>query len=217
MYAVKTAGVGTWDVYASVDGTDPTNTGLATNALTFDTSGKLTGAGVLSANVNMDAVVLAVTPATPNSAGSFLTFDINFAESTQFGSAFGTNSLQQNGYTSGRLTGVSVASDGVVRGNYSNGQARNLGQVVLTSFTNPNGLTSLGGNQWAETSASGSALVGEPNTGTLGVLQSAAVEESNVDLTAELVNMITEQRNYQANAQSIKTQDQILQTLVNLR
>lgn len=217
MYAVKTAGVGTWDVYASVDGTSPVNTGLATNALTFDTSGKLTGTGILSASVDLDAVVLAVTPATPNSAISPLTFDINFANSTQFGSAFGTNSLQQNGYTSGRLTGVNVGSDGVIRGNYSNGQARDLGQVVLTSFTNPNGLTSLGGNQWAETSASGSALDGAPNTGTLGVLQSAAVEESNVDLTAELVNMITEQRNYQANAQSIKTQDQIMQTLVNLR
>ena len=217
MYAVKTAGVGTWNVFASVDGTDPAFTGLASNALTFDTSGKLTGSSVLTASVQLGNVLAAQTPPQINSAVDPLTFDINFAGSTQFGSAFGTNSLQQNGYTTGRLTGVNVGSDGVIRGNYSNGQARNLGQVVLTSFTNPNGLTSLGGNQWAETSASGSALVGAPNTGTLGVLQSAAIEESNTDLTAELVNMITEQRNYQANAQSIKTQDQILQTLVNLR
>jgi flagellar hook protein FlgE len=92
-----------------------------------------------------------------------------------------------------------------------------LGQVVLAGFTNPNGLSSLGGNQWSETSTSGAALVGEPGSASLGLLQSAAVEESNTDLTAELVNMITQQRNYQANAQSIKTQDQILQTLVNLR
>ena len=105
----------------------------------------------------------------------------------------------------------------MIRGNYTNGQSRNLGQVVLVNFTNPNGLTSLGGNQWAETSSSGSAIVGAPGTASLGVLQSAAVEESNVDLTAELVKMITQQRNYQANAQSIKTQDQIMQTMVNLR
>jgi flagellar hook protein FlgE len=89
--------------------------------------------------------------------------------------------------------------------------------VVLANFTNQNGLSSLGGNQWAETATSGPALVGAPSSGSLGVLQSAAVEESNIDLTAELVNMITEQRNYQANAQSIKTQDSIMQTLVNLR
>ena len=98
-----------------------------------------------------------------------------------------------------------------------NEQIKEMGQVVLANFTNPNGLTSLGGNQWAETTSSGQALVGAPGTGTLGVLQSAAVEESNTDLTAELVNMITQQRNYQANAQSIKTQDQVMQTLVNLR
>jgi len=98
-----------------------------------------------------------------------------------------------------------------------NGQSCDLGQVVLTNFANPNGLQSLGGNQWGETASSGQPLVGAPNSGSLGTLQSAAVEESNIDLTAELVNMITSQRNYQANAQSIKTQDQILQTLVNLR
>jgi flagellar hook protein FlgE len=89
--------------------------------------------------------------------------------------------------------------------------------VVLANFTNPNGLQSLGNNAWAETADSGPSLVGIPNTGNLGVLQSSAVEDSNVDLTAELVNMITAQRIYQANAQTIKTQDQVLQTLVNLK
>jgi flagellar hook protein FlgE len=152
-----------------------------------------------------------------NSAGSPLAFNIDFGDSTQFGSAFSPNSMTQDGYTSGRLTGVSVDENGVISGNYSNGKTRNLGQVALAGFTNPNGLTSLGGNQWAETDASGSALVGTPNSGALGVLKSSTIEESNVDLTAELVNMITEQRNYQANAQSIKTQDSIMQTLVSLR
>jgi flagellar hook protein FlgE len=92
-----------------------------------------------------------------------------------------------------------------------------LGQVVLASFTNPNGLQPLGNNAWAETSNSGVARIATPGSGNKGVLQASAVEDSNVDLTAELVNMITAQRVYQANAQTIKTQDQVLQTLVNLR
>ena len=110
-----------------------------------------------------------------------------------------------------------MGNDGVIQGRYSNGQTFAQGQVVLANFTNPNGLQALGNNQWSETSVSGPALVGAPNTSNLGVLSSSTVEESNVDLTAELVNLITQQRNYQANAQSIKTQDQIMQTLVNLR
>jgi len=185
-------------------------------ALHFNTSGTLTTTTGNTALVNLNAIAAIVTPGTPNGAAP-LDFVISFTGSTQFGTAFGTNNIQQNGYTSGNLTGVSVGSDGIIKGNYSNGQSRNLGQIVLSNFTNPNGLVSLGGNQWAETAASGTAQMGVPNSGTLGVLQASAVEESNVDLTAELVNMITEQRNYQANAQSIKTQDQIMQTLVNLR
>ncbi len=207
-----------WTMYASVDGTSTVFPGLTNNTLTFDQSGKLTGGtGLVGASINLTNVMANQTTPQINSAVTPLAFNIDFSQSTQFGSAFGTNSLQQDGYMSGRLTGVSVGGDGVIRGNYSNGQSRNLGQVALASFTNPNALTSQGGNQWAESAASGSALVGAPNTGALGVLQSAAVEDSNVDLTAELVNMITEQRNYQANAQSIKTEDQIMQTLVSLR
>lgn len=217
LYAVKAATVGDWNVYASVDNTDVANSGAGFPiALNFGTDGRLTGTGTGTATVDLDAVMAVVTPGTPNGAAP-LDFIVNFSGSTQFGTAFGTNNVQQTGYTSGRLTGVSVGSDGTIKGNYSNGQSRTLGQVVLCNFTNPNGLVSLGGNQWAETSESGTAQLGVPNSGTLGVLQSSAVEESNVDLTAELVNMITEQRNYQANAQSIKTQDQIMQTLVNLR
>ena len=221
LYVAKTTpaavGQSTWNVYASVDGTATANSGLPVPAaLSFDTAGKLvTGLGVLAADVNLDTVM--TDQGKTNIAASPLGFNIDFSESTQFGSAFGTNSLTQDGYTSGRLIGVSVSDDGVISGNYSNGKTRNLGQVALASFTNPNGLVSLGGNQWAETDTSGSALVGTPNSGMLGVLKSSTVEESNVDLTAELVNMITQQRAYQANAQSIKTQDQIMNTLVNLR
>jgi flagellar hook protein FlgE len=112
--------------------------------------------------------------------------------------------------------GVSNA-DGILQGRYSNGQTRNLGQVVLATFSDSNGLLNLGNNEWSETSTSGPPLLGAPGTGTRAVIQSATVEDSNVDLTKELVDMISAQRNYQANAQTIKTQDQVMQTLVNLR
>ena len=115
------------------------------------------------------------------------------------------------------LNDTPFGNDGVIQGRYSNGQTRNLGQIVLVDFTAPTGLVNLGGNQWAETSVSGPPRIGAPGSGSRGVLNSSTIEESNVDLTAELVDMITQQRNYQANAQTIKTQDQVLQTLVNLR
>jgi flagellar hook protein FlgE len=146
-----------------------------------------------------------------------LNFTLDFTGSSQYGINFGVNQLLQDGYTSGRLSGISVSDTGVIQGRYSNGKSRNMGQLVLVSFNNPNGLNSLGGNVWSQTEESGPAILGTPGQGSLGLLQSAAIEESNVDLTAELVNMITQQRVYQANAQTIKTQDQILQTLVNLR
>ena len=219
LYAVKTATSGLWDIHAAVDGTTDANVTLGTPTLQFTSSGQLdssiAGNGIVNVSIDLDTVM--TDSGKVNSATTPLVFNIDFGGSTQFGSSFGANRLEQDGYASGRLSGISVAADGVIRGNYTNGQSRNLGQVVLVNFTNPNGLTSLGGNQWAETSSSGSAIVGAPGTASLGVLQSAAVEESNVDLTAELVKMITQQRNYQANAQSIKTQDQIMQTMVNLR
>jgi flagellar hook protein FlgE len=156
--------------------------------------------------------VLTTGAASPWSPGN-----IDFTGSTQFGSESSVGGLTQGGYATGALTGVSVGSNGVIQGNYTNGQSRDLAQIVLATFANPNGLKSLGNNQWSSSPDSGDALIGTPGAGSRGVLQAAAVEESNVDLTAELVRMITQQRNYQSNAQSIKTQDQILQTLVNLR
>lgn len=142
---------------------------------------------------------------------------LNFANSTLFGSGYDVNKLTQDGYAYGRLSGVSISDSGVLQGNYSNGQTKNIAQIVLVDFIAPTGLISLGNNQWAETAASGQPLVGDPGSGNRGVLQASAVEDANVDLTQELVNLITFQRNYQASAQSIKTQDQVMQTLVNLR
>ena len=108
-------------------------------------------------------------------------------------------------------------SNGVITARYSNGQFKLAGQVEIATFRNPQGLQAQGGNTWGRTFASGDPIVGTPGEGNLGSLLSGALEASNVDLTAELVNMITAQRTYQANAQTIKTQDQVLQTLVNLR
>lgn len=216
MYFRKAATAGGWNLYANIDGTTNANSGAgALTTLHFDTSGQLSSGNPAAISINLNNV--ATSLGTTSGSATPLAFSIDFTGSTQFGSPFGTNRIEQDGYASGHLVGLSVGNDGVIQGRYSNGQTFNQGQVVLANFTNPNGLQSLGNNQWTETSVSGPALVGAPNTSNLGVLSSATVEESNVDLTAELVNLITEQRNYQANAQSIRTQDQILQTLVNLR
>ncbi len=146
-----------------------------------------------------------------------LPVQMDFTGSTQFSSNFNVNTLLQDGYSAGELAGFNVGDDGIITGRYTNGKSATLGQVVLSSFANPNGLQPLGNNVWAETADSGQPLTSIPGSGSAGVLQSQAVEDSNVDLTAELVNMITAQRVYQANAQTIKTQDQMMQTLVNLR
>lgn len=223
--APPAAAKGRWDMYMSVDGT-ATNlvTGgsaaaaAAPYSLYFDSTGSpLNPATLPSFSVDLAGVMAAQTPAQTNTATTPLSFTLDFSKTTQYGSAFGVTSLTQDGFTSGRLSGISVSSDGIIQGNYTNGQSKKMAQLVLANFNNPNGLQSLGGNRWLETAASGAALVGAPGTGANGVVQSGAIEESNVDLTSALVDMITQQRAYQANAQTIKTQDSVLQTLVNLR
>jgi flagellar hook protein FlgE len=205
MFYVKQPG-NNWDVYAASDGAQIGTAPFAN--LTFSTSGVLTTTPMPVGPIDV--------PAT--AAGAFDPFPVtvDFTGTTQFGANFSVNSLNQNGFTSGRLAGFDLSADGIVLGRYTNGQTSVLGQVVLAGFANPNGLQPIGNNQWVETSTSGVPLVGAPDSGSLGVLQSRAVEDSNVDLTAELVNMITAQRMYQANAQTIQAQDEILQTLVNL-
>lgn len=160
--------------------------------------------------------IMSVTIPGINGAAD-MTPTIDFKGTTQYGSTFSVNDNQQDGYSSGRLTGFSMDEFGYIQGRYTNGETRALGQVVLTYFKNPNGLGAIGDNEWIETTASGAPVTGTPLSGPLGALKSYAIEESNVDLTEELVNMITAQRVYQANAQTIKTEDQIMNTLVNLR
>jgi flagellar hook protein FlgE len=158
-----------------------------------------------------------VTTGATNGATA-ATFSLSFLNSMQQNT--GSNNIvatSQNGYKPGDLVSYQINDDGTVVGNYSNEQTQVLGQIVLSNFANPEGLASQGDNVWAATSASGVALLGTAGTGNFGTLTNGALEASNVDLSKELVNMIVAQRNYQSNAQTIKTQDQILNTLVNLR
>ena len=136
---------------------------------------------------------------------------------TQIASPFSLTDISQDGYAAGQMVSIGIESNGIVTARYSNGQTKSAGQVEVANFRNLQGLQPVGDNMWTMTFASGDPVTGVPGEGNLGVLQAGALEESNIDLTGELVNMITAQRAYQANAQTIKTQDQVLQTLVNLR
>jgi flagellar hook protein FlgE len=142
---------------------------------------------------------------------------LNLAETGQQAGDYSILDLVQDGYGVGTLSGFSFNDQGILTAKYTNGQSRATGQLAIASFRNPQGLQSVGGNAWRETQAVGSKSMDVPGTGNLGDIVAGAVEESNVDLTAELVNLITAQRTYQANAQSIKTQDQVTQTFLNMR
>jgi len=219
MYFVKTATAGQWDLHATVDGGATSTVDLGGTPI----PPALTGAGVpVQLNFDTSGALTTAMPITPvaltvTGGANPVSMDLNFSGSTQYGAGFAVNSLVQDGFASGRLAGFNIGADGVIVGNYTNGQSKNLGQFVLANFADPSGLSPLGNGRWEETSASGLPVVGTPGSGDIGAVQSSATEASNVDLTAELVNMITAQRAYQANAQSIKTEDQVLQTLVNLK
>lgn len=205
LYFNKTA-ANVWDSNVYVDGVAANGAGVST--LTFDTQGVLS---TTTPPTNLVKTAVLTNGAAP------LSVTMDYSAMTQFGSGFGVNSLSQDGYASGQLSGYNIGADGIILGRYTNGQSQKLGQVALSNFTNPQGLTPLGDSMWAESSTSGIPLTGAPGSASLGAVQSGAKEDSNVDLTAELVNMITAQRVYQANAQSIKAQDAVLQTLVNLK
>ncbi|QNI01508.1 flagellar hook protein FlgE [Halomonas sp. SH5A2] len=141
---------------------------------------------------------------------------VDFANTTQFANSSTVNDLSQDGYTSGSLVGVTIDDDGSIMRNYSNEESRAAGQVALVSFRNPEGLSPNGDNLWTATGSSGQELVGAPGTGQRGLIEPGAVETSNVDMAGELVDMIVAQRAYQANSQTISTQDELLQTIINL-
>jgi flagellar hook protein FlgE len=181
-------------------------------ALTFTADG-----GISTVSPGTGAVA-SYDPATIASLGSSpIDIDIDLNTITQFGTEFGVNELLQDGYTTGRLSGVDVGETGVITARYTNGQSLTLAQVAMANFSNLNGLLQLGDTSWAESFESGAALVGTAGTGTMGLIQSGALEGSNVDLTEQLVNMITAQRNFQSNAQVIQTADTVTQTIINIR
>ncbi|REC96342.1 flagellar hook protein FlgE [Kushneria indalinina] len=199
MYFVKT-GSNEWTMNARSGGND-----VGSLDLEFDVNGNLTG------NTNLALAI------NPGNGAANIAANIDLAGVTQNSGDFNVKAATQNGYAAGSLTGISIADNGNVMGNYSNNQSRALGRVALASFTNEQGLKPDGNNAWLATTNSGQELLGSAGTGQLGSLLSGTLENSNVDLAAELVTMIVAQRNYQANSQTIKTQDQILQTMVSLR
>lgn len=227
-----------WNVYLSANGKnylDASDTFTPLTQMTFKSDGSgldTVSAGTVDANsgiLNLADILImsgpmddgdsnAANDITPlnlvgaNGTGIEFNFDIK-----QFATPFGVTDMKQDGFTAGQLVSVGIEDNGIVTARYSNGQTKSAGQIEIANFRNLQGLQPMGNNLWAYTFASGDPVTGVPGEGNLGVLQAGALEESNIDLTAELVNMITAQRAYQANAQTIKTQDQIQQTLVNLR
>jgi flagellar hook protein FlgE len=206
-----------WNVYVTANGTpisaDGSGVPLPSTTLQFPSTG--------GAPTSPAGPVAIDIPATTRPGGgdtrAIAGVQLDLTSATQYGATFGVTNLTQTGYAPGQLSGITIEANGIIMARYSNGQSQPAGQLELANFRNPQGLQPRGGNAWSATYTSGDPVVGAAGDGNFGVLQSGALEESNVDMTAELVNMITVQRIYQANAQSIKTTDSVLQTIVNLR
>jgi flagellar hook protein FlgE len=203
-YFVKTATPNEWQARFYVDG----NAVGGANTLTYS------NLGVLTSPVGGGITLPAYAP--PNGSAP-ITLTADLLTSTQYGGQFGVNLLSQDGFASGRLSSIDVDTNGVIFARFTNGRSVPLGQVALSNFANTQGLRQLGDTSWADSFTSGDAVRGSPGTGSFGLIQSGALEASNVDLTEQLVNMITAQRNFQANAQMISTADQVTQTIINIR
>ncbi|ALO39546.1 flagellar hook protein FlgE [Alcaligenes faecalis] len=202
------AGESVWDVYY-MEGSTPLSPASAT--MTFNGSGVMTSPNPATVNVTL------ANPGGNASPADDLVFDIRYNGTTQFGGEFAKGKPYQDGYATGEYASMSIDKDGTMVAAYTNGVTQRLGSLVLADFSNLQGLRPVGGNAWAETGESGQPILGRPGENGLASIKGQAVEDSNVDMGQELVNMIIAQRTYQANAQTIKTQDQVLQTLVNLR
>ena len=201
-YFVK-KGANAWDVHYSFNGADVTPAAGA--KMIFDPNGKLdTGASTIPPS-------LAMKPA----GASPIELQLDMSRVSQYASDFNATRNQSNGYTAGDLTGVRVDGDGGVYATFTNGQSLLQGQVVMANFTNPNGLLQTNNTSWQQSFSSGQPVLGAPGTGTMGKLTAGAYESSNVDLTGELVSLMTSQRNYQANAKTISSADKMSQILFN--
>ena len=209
LYFTKAAGLNAWNTRLYIDGTA--------------VDGGVPGANIPLQYSNVGALTapaggLAAFPAyTPTTGAAAMTVTVDLSRSTQFGANFAVNSVTQDGFTTGRLIGIDITETGIVQARFTNGRSQPLGQVAIANFSNVQGLQQLGNTQWAETFASGQALRGQAGNSGFGLVQSGALEASNVDITEELVRMITAQRNFQANAQMISTADAVTQTIINIR
>lgn len=215
-YFVKT-GSNQWDMHVFI-GNQEINVGTEGPAkLEFDTAGQLQGGQSLEISgwrpLDKDGQPTGAVGSTGNGTG----FTLNLAGSTQYASSFAVTSVNQDGFTTGELAGLEIDNAGLLVARYTNGQTRVQGQLVLATFANQQGLTPLGKSGWAQSFASGEPVIGAPASGTLGTVQSGALEQSNVDLSEQLINLIVAQRNYQANAKTIQTEDAVTQTIINLR
>jgi flagellar hook protein FlgE len=238
-YFIKQGGgapTNTWQMNLLIDGrnpNDPTSEAAYTAALTFSTAGQLigqAGGGPVGAGLTGSGPLILEgwQPAAPDSAippnwsangagANAAGIALDLSPSTQFSSSFAVSSVAQDGYTTGQLSGLEVDDTGIIFARYTNGQSKTQGQVVLANFANQQGLTPVGKTAWIQSFESGEPVVGTPRSGTLGALQSGALEDSNVELSDQLVNLIVAQRNYQANAKTIETESAITQTIINLR
>ncbi|MDO6460410.1 flagellar hook protein FlgE [Granulosicoccaceae sp. 1_MG-2023] len=196
-----------WTSYTYVDDQQ-----VSTDTLTFNEDGTLE-----SLNGVAGEAVISTAAYTPDTGAAAQSFTLDLADTTQFENPFGVNEVYQDGYEAGRLSSVEIDSTGVVYGIYTNREAKPMGQITLTNFSNPQGLSPVGDTSWAETFDSGAGATGAPGSASLGLLQSGALEASNVDITEELVAMIGAQRSFQANAQVIGTADTLSQTVINIR
>ncbi len=201
-YWVKT-GSNTWDTHMILDG-NPALSGTTAN-VTFNPNGSLIANGTDTYNIALPGGV------------SPLSIDVDYSNMTQFGSDYNVSSLTQNGYADGQFSDLSIEQDGRIFARFTNGQSQVLGQVVLSRFPSPEKLKQVGDTSWVETFGSGTPIAGAPGGSGLGTLQSGALEQSNVNTTEQLVKMITAQRNFQANAKMISTEDQITQDIINIR
>ncbi|WP_022949441.1 flagellar hook protein FlgE [Methylohalobius crimeensis] len=197
-----------WDVHQYIDGTTDT---LGSTTLAYDTNGTLVSVDGDTTTTEVNYAPYAIDGAED------LAITYNFAGSTQFNSDFSVNSVSQNGFAAGDFTGLEINDKGVLFARFSNGNAEKLGQIALARFQNEQGLSKLGNTMWGESSLSGERLMGVPGENNLGTIQSGALESSNVDLSKQLVQLITAQQSYQANAETISTENQVIQTLLNLR
>jgi flagellar hook protein FlgE len=203
LFFSQTATPGTWNVNMTVNGTAVGGT----QTMTFSNTGAVTAP--VGGNLNFNGF-------TPANGAAAMNLAFNFSQTTEFGTQFGVTSIIQNGYTTGQLSTVSIDTAGVVSAVYTNGRSTQLGQLAIANFPDPQGLQQLGNTNWAQTFASGTVVQGTAGSAGFGNISSSSLESSNVDLTTELVSMITEQRAFQANAQVITTADQMSQTVISI-